>query len=600
MRRILIFFCVCLSLNIFSQADISNYDNLIKCNTFPDSPIDEAEYYTSRGLWYGFTIPDQQDKNNYGKFGGPYCIRTQKWISKSLIDFDFGIAGKGVIPLYDADSVTIRQLPGLLTQKFFFNDITVELKLNIITNKTCLYQAYLINTDATDKSVSIRLKGTAFENIGIAEEFLDGWMFKIDGKDDIFWLIRFRTDNDMEMQYSETDYEFSYKELQTIHPGDTLKMVATISQYFQGDSKHDVQIVSEALEYPQKYEENNTLYWNIINNLVATEDDESKLLSYKSILTLFNNLRCPLPGTSNYFVQKGHGKENSICDTDEAWMIASALIKFDTRLAMHQLASVLTSINPDSSINKYLNFSPGSEISSPINQKPMAAWTCWNIFSVSKDFEFLTQAFPLLEAYHNFWYTNYDINDNLWCENTEGNESVELNALLYTEKYCLEKISNILGDTAKSTQYKIQTEFIRNNFNDHFYSENLQQYCDISILSDTIIISNTAAGYCMWSGLSSYTIAAKYANNTEQLLTSGHYKDLFASGKYNIEYYYFLISGLKLYGYNQISDLLKSELISEEMSSIRKTCLKYYDLHNGSFIQNSSITAAIILLLINY
>ncbi len=586
--------------SIYSQTEINNYKNNINCNYFPASPFDESEFYTSRGSWFGFTIPDSLNKNNYGKFGGPYCLKTQKWISKSLIEFDFGIAGKGVMPLSEAEEYEISQLPGMLYQKYIFPNIKVELKLSSISNRTCLYQALIINTSNKEQSVSMRLKGSAFAELGKAENFADGWMFKIDNKEDIFWLIRFRIDKDLEIMYTETDYEISYKDLQKINPDDTLKFIATISQYFKGDSKQDVMVASDALENPDNYLKNNTNYWEAIFNAISSNDTGYRDLSFKSIQTLYNNLKSPLPGYSNYFFYRGCGIENSISDVDESWLIASSLIKFDTRLAMHQLAAVLVSINPDSSINRFLSFNPDNEISSPINQNPMAAWTCWNIYSVSQDFEFLAQAFPKIESYHNYWYKYCNKNNNLWCENSKGVESVELNALLYTEKYCLEKMSRVLGDTVKAKMYQNQIENILDNFNKYFYNNTLKQYCDYSIISDTIILSGNAVGYCLWSGLASMEIAAEYAKKTEEMINSGYYYNLFKSEKYNIEYFYFLISGFKLYGYNNISEVLKSSLISTFINKKTNDNLRYFDFERNSFIDNSSMTSAVILLLINY
>ncbi|MDD3859478.1 MAG: trehalase family glycosidase [Bacteroidales bacterium] len=601
MQRIILFsFILIISSSIYSQTEINNFKNHITCNYFSDSPYNEPEFYTSRGSWFGFTIPDSLNKNNFGKFGGPYCIKTQKWISKSLLEFDYGISGKGVISLSDSDEYEISQLPGMLYQKYVFPNIKIELKLSFISNRTCLYQALLINTSNKEQDVSMRLKGTAFEELGKAENFSDGWMFKIDGKDDIFWLLRFRIDKDMEIMYTETDYEISYKDLLKLNSGDTLKLIATFSQYFKGDSKQDVMVASDALENPDNYLINNSKYWDAIYNAINTDNQNYKNLCLKSIQTLYNNLRSPLPYYSNYFFYRGKGIENSITDVEESWLIASSLIKFDTRLAMHQLASVLVSMNPDSSINRFLSFNPNNEMSSAINQKPMAAWTCWNIFSVSKDLDFLIQAFPLIEAYHNYWYTKNDKNGNLWCEDNEGIETVELNALLYTEKYCLEKMSKIIGDTAKSITYQNQIEDIQNNFNKYFYNNSLKKYCDHSLTSDTIIISNSAPGYCLWSGLSSIEIATEYAKQVDQMINSGYYLSLLKSEKYNVDYFYFLISGLKLYGFNGISEYLKSELINVYINQNANLSLKYYDNEKNSYIENSSMTAAVILLLVNY
>lgn len=601
MQRIIsLSFLIILTCSLHSQIENSNYRNHIKCNYFPDSPYEKAEYYTSRGSWFGLTIPDSLDKNNYGKFGGPYCIKTHKWISKSLIEFSLGIAGKGVIPLSEAKEIEISQFPGLLYQKFVYPEYIVELKLNFITNRTCLYQAIFINTSEKEQSVSMKLEGSAFENLGKAEKFSDGWMFKIDGEDENFWLIRFRTDNDMEMMYTELDYEFSYKDLQKVNSGDSLRLVATISRYFNGDSKQDVRVASESLENPEKYENNNNEYWKALLSSINTTNTEYKELCLKSLQTLYNNLKSPLPEFTNYYLYRGYGLENSITDIEESWLTASALIRFDTRLAMHQLASVLTSLNTDNSINRFLSFNPDYEINSVISQKPMAAWTCWNIFSVSQDYEFLVQAFPLIEAYHNYWYKNCDKNNNLWCENSEGTETVELNALLYTEKYCLEKMAIILGDTAKSITYKSQIEQIQDSFNNYFYNYSIKKYCDHSFVSDSIIISESAIGYCLWAGLASMEIATEYAKNADIMINSGYFDNLFKLEKYNIDYFYFLISGYKLYGFNGISEYLRYELINRYLSDDTKLNLQYYDNETDSFIENSSMTAAVILLLINY
>jgi len=583
-----------------AQSDLINYPNLLIANHFPDDSSDKPEYLASQGLWHGYTVPDTNDTENFGKFGGPYCLKTNKWISPSLLQFNFGVPGKGNIPLATAEKSEISQIPGMLYQKFTFKDYFVELELNAISSRTSLYVAKIVNTSDSTQTFSMKVGGKVFDGLGEAEKFTDGWLFKVDKKEDVFWLLRFRLDSQMELNYSTVDYEFSFKQMQPVAPGDTLRIVAVISQYFKGDNKQEVMLASEALENPLKYLNKTVKMWDYLIRTMKFVDLSSKELSIKSLETLYLNLRGYLPGFTNFNIMPGTGMSTPYFNVEESWLIASSLVIFDKNIAKHQLASILSSKNPDGSINKYITTDKDRPVNSQLNEKPMLAWTAWNIYLGAVDGEFLKSIFPMIEDYHNYWYSYHDVNKNLWCENNDGIESVEINAMLFTEKYCLKNMAKMLGDSIKANMYSLELDSMKAEFNKYFFDSEKMQYCDFDLKTNTKVVTEDVFGYCLWSGLANRREASAYAAETQYRIENGYYTKLFADGNFDIGYYFFMITGLKLYKYTELSDTVKNQLLAEQYKTYKTSALKSYNADEKAVIENSSLTAAVLLLLLNY
>lgn len=599
MKKIIVLIPV-LMLVVFSFGQsIYDYPNQLNYSHFPESKYDTISYFSSNGAWFGLSLPQAYDSDKFGSFGGPYSSYLNKWMGESLLKFSFGIAGKGKIELATAADIETDQYPGLLVQKYIFDDYQIEENLLFISGRTCLLKIEAINNSQFNIPMSMMLGGSVFENIGEAEKFTDGWIFKVDGKDDIIWLVRFRLDGEMELTFSPQEYEFSYKAPVQVAPGDTISIVATISQYFKGDLQQDVVMTSDALNYPNKYFKKNEKLWSFLIANIIPEEKELKKVCVKSLQTLYLNLRSYLPSFQNYFFVENSGLKETYVNTDVSWFCASSLIRYDIRLAMHSLASNVLNINENGSLNKYLAILNTGEMSQEVNEMPMAAWTAWNIYSVSPDNESLLRFYPLVEKYHAYWYKYHDVNNNLWCEDANGFETVKLNALLFSEKYCLMKMSEVLGYKDKAAKYKAETDSIKTVFNLYFFDTDLISYVNYDLSDNTKIPVDDVVGYCLWSGLASWDIAKVYAENVEANVNAGFYKSLFKSGFFDIEYYYFLISGLKLYEYNAESDLLKNALIEQLLEKSKDKPLPSFGLKPTEY-NNSSLTAAVLLLLLNY
>ncbi len=585
---------------MLNSQTLYNYPDQINYRFFPKKSNDTiVSYFSSNGSWFGVGLPEPYEPDRYGKIAGPYSMYSNEWIGKSLMQFNFGIAGIGKIQLESAKDYEIVQYPGLLFQKYVFESYSIEQKLIFISGRTCLTKIDAINTSEIRIPMSLMIKGSAFDEVGNAEKFSDGWMYKIDGKDDVFWLVRFRLDGEMDLSFNPDNFEFSYKEPVFVEPGDTLSLVSTMSQYFMGDAKQDVMTSSDALVNPDKYFEKNEKLWRYLISNVVSEDREHRNLSVKSLQTMYLNLRSVIPSFKNYFFVEKTGLDQTFVNTDETWFYASSLIRYDTRLSINALASNISNLNQDSSLNSLIPVLNFTDTVTEIGKMPMAAWTAWNIYSVSPDVGLMETIYPMLSGFHEYWYLNHNINNNMWCEDYNGVERPDLNALLFSEKYCLKKIAEVLGYEDDVQMYQQQMDSIKIYFNQYFFDVELLSYVNYDLKDNAISINKDAVGFALWSGLAAWDVAEYYSEDIQAKIEDGTYQKIFDSGDFNIAFYYFLISGLKLYKFEEESNQLKSILLEVVLRDSKNKPIPSYGV-DGMKNDNSTLTSSVLLLLLNY
>ena len=71
------------------------------------------------------------------------------------------------------------------------------------------------------------------------------------------------------------------------------------------------------------------------------------------------------------------------------------------------------------------------------SKPPLAAWAVYNAYNASQDKEFLEEMYPKLVAYHNWWYTNRD---------TDQNGVAEYGGTVHKSHYQKDEEGNILND----------------------------------------------------------------------------------------------------------------------------------------------------------
>jgi putative isomerase len=582
-----------------SQSALYYFPDLIDASKFTFKKEDSANIYSARGTWFGFSVPNSSDTINYGKFGGPYCYKSEQWLSNSIFNFNFKFRGTDM-ELKNANLIKSQQLPGLLYQVYEFDLFKIELKLTYISKRTVLYQATAINTGTIPIQMIMSINGEMFEGIGQGEAFNDGWKYNCYRSEEIVWLLRFSPNqNDItDALFSSTGYLYSHKDYQTISSKDSLKMTVVISQYFIGDPDEDIKMATDVLNEPDKYVDRTEGLWDFIISSMEINDGHLKRLSIKAILELYNNMRSNLPDFENFgFISS---KTQTYSNTDESWLIASSLVKYDSKLSLYQILTSLNSINEIGTLDKFVSLTEPDNLKfkGQSAEKPMAAWAVWNLYLVKPKIELLEFLYPILKKHHQYWYTLRDKNKNNWCEDINGNESVILNALLFSDKHHLRLMANVLELHQDVNDYTQQINAINQSFNQHFFNLDLMTYVDKDIEKNKDTVNPYAIAYCMWSGLASLDIAKICLPNIERDIVL--FDDMDSSLKYNLEYQYFLISGLKLYQFTQLSETLRSKILELHLKNYQINPIKNYNPENDEFIEHSSLAAAILLLLINY
>lgn len=583
-----------------AQEERFSFPDQLKCRFMPKHAKDTAVFFANKGIWHGYTLPENNDTKNCGKFGGPYCFYTKKWFAPSLLDLSLNVAGQGKIDLNTAKTKNLNQFPGLLMQEFEFDDYKLILQLEAVTTRASLYQAILINTSDEAKKFSMQLEGNIFDNTSKIEQIPDGWIYKVDGQEDIIWFVRFRLDAQMELNYSDTNYEFKYKAMQTVQANDSLKITAVVAQFFNGDLQQDVLITNDILSTPQLYVDNNKNFWNFLFGHMTTQSNIRRQMTLSAFQTIYLNSRSALP-TKKYLTVLPYAETKDLfINTDEAWFTAVSLLKFDPRLSYNIVSFILNSINKDGALKKYLSLVPKIDDKGEIIDKPMAAWTVFNIYSVTQDDEFVKMCLPFLDKYLSYWFKDRDVDKNGWVENSQGIEEVALNAILFTETHSMLKMYEAIDDEEKIEYYQKQVARIADNFNLYFFQVDHNRYCDFNAETQEYTVAENTIGYCLWSGIANQSIADVYAHEIAKDINSDEIFYRLANSDIDPGYLYLMAFGFKLFNYAQIQEALKSiytNSVDFEFMNNNKLFVKKYD---SKTVEYSTYMAAVYLLMANY
>jgi len=134
------------------------------------------------GSWHGFLLPDRD--TSYGAFTGPLIVAEE---------YSIYLADKlERISLYNLDNlqvfylskakITTKAFPGQLLQIYEFKQLTLELSLQFVNNRSALITTKIINKQASALNLQIDWQGqllTKLNDNKIAEKALINWHPKI-------------------------------------------------------------------------------------------------------------------------------------------------------------------------------------------------------------------------------------------------------------------------------------------------------------------------------------------------------------------------------------------------------------------------------------
>lgn len=598
------FFCILIALSIgyslFAQYDLKDFANLKDVSFIPKQSNDTGIYYSYKGAWFGFSLPKATDTANLGSFGGPYNIYTQEWISDKLFAGGIEIKGKGKINLATAKNINIMQIPGALLQEYIFPNYKYSQRLTNVSSKTYICVSEFVNLSKNDILVNMSYQGRLFEKVAEGKELKNGWA--IDLKDDStgFFIIQFRVEGNLDLSYNEKEYGLKYKNYVTLKPQESLRLVATISHYFPGDSRDDIKLVGDALnDYEKPFTDNNN-YWNYYISRLKNKNEKFVKLGISALETLWQNYKVQSTTFNNLWFTRNNSTPLWKLTLNDIYATSICLSILEPKLAANQISGFFHWFS-DSTKKRLYNeyyFKENKSKEHSYSDFNIFPWLAWNAYSVDKSIPLLDNTIAEFQNINDYSYQNQDDNSNWFCE-SNNIETVKKNASLFSEILAIKKIlielklDNGLDNCNKKITYLTQ------NFDKYFYDEFSNNYCDIDYHSNKLFPRKNVFPYVIWSGLGAFNSVEKYIN-TNYLNYQVNEDNLIFFEQEQLLSSFFLLSGLYNYKYYELLREIKEKHLQKIENEISKNDYIYFSYDNGEKITNSTFAAEMTLILYLY
>lgn len=442
-----------------STYKVEDFGNVLNVYADPTEVI-YGDYSTNKfnnfadlGAWHGYYLHDKAATDLYGGFAGPviigeeYPANLSDAVSKIVLS---DTSGKEY-NLAEAIKTDAVYYPGRLVQSYEMEDFTLSMELIYGSNRTALIKFNLKNT--TDKKLELQVKwegkifttygskgaklGTSLEETetGVNVNFSDirstwNWMTTKENK----FQIRFEKPVTTTINESQTEYETSMNEPVKINAGETFTTWSTQSYTFTDEEAAEEEAkITDMLKNGGKYfEENNVRWQGYLDKTFEGTDQVGKAYknaTVKSIETLMTNWRSAAGALQHDGVVPSMSYKWFIgMWAWDSWKQAVGASVFNGELAQDNIRALFDyQIQADDPVRPQdagtiidcifynQDESRGGDGGNwnERNSKPaLAAWSVFNVYQQTKDKDFLKEMYPKLAAYHDWWYTNRDVDKN--------------------------------------------------------------------------------------------------------------------------------------------------------------------------------------------
>lgn len=585
----------------FAQNNYKDFANIKNAKFIPKQVNDTGIYYSHKGAWFGFSLPNISDTANLGAFGGPYNIYKQEWISEKLIDSELEIKGKGKINLSKAKEINISQLPGQLLQEYIFPDFKYIQRLTNVSSKSYICISEFINLSNINASANLLLEGRIFENIGEGQELKNGWTINLSNEKDGFFMLQFRIEGSLDLAYNEKEYKIKFRNNVVVKPKDTLRLVTTISHYFPGDSRDDIMTVAEAIDNFEKPFEENEFYWNYYINRIGNKDKKMLKLGINALETIWQNYKIQSTTYNNHWFTKNNSSPLWELSLSDVYATSICLTLLEPKLAANQISSFFFWFS-DSTKQKLYNeyyFKENNKQKHSYSDFNLFPWLVWNVYSNdTSNIPLIDNTIAEFQNMNDFSFSSQDNNENWFCEDN-NTETIKKNTSLFSELIAIRKILQLLNFQKDLDKYNKQISYFTQYFDNYFFDQYTNVYCDINYQSNKMLPNKNAFPFVIWAGLGAYNSVEKYINNNylNYQITEDNYTFFEQENLFSI---FFLLSGLLNYKYKDLLLDIKTKNIEKIEKETINNNNDFFIYENGNKINNSTFAASISLILILY
>ncbi len=609
MKKYLLFLLIAgmFSASYAQEELVTKYRDVLNIKNIPADTKDIASYaFFDLGSWFGFALPPANTSLMRGSFIGPRVVSDARWLSDNFLQFHITDAATGKeLNLADGKTIEISYYPGILVQKYLYDNIYIEENLIFISDRTAVIRVQIRCLEGEDHTINAYWTGSVFAD-GTKLVSNPGEVDIAPSNSNTKFFIHWEREPVKQADVENNKFNIGYNANIKLEKMRYASLYLFVTQYQnEGEKKRENALTADFAGYPKKYFDFNKMRWNdyltktIKTNQPWGDEAEYKRAAVKCMLTLMNNWKSPMGALKHGGIvpSYSHNYFTGFWGWD-SWKHAATLAFIDPAIAKDQVRAMFDFQNAkgmipdcvfiDSTKNNWLDSKP-----------PLAAWAVWNIYEADKDKNFLAEIYPKLVKYHKWWYDERDHNKNGLCEygatadsligakwesgmdnairfddtrmlkNGEGAysinlESVDLNSYLYAEKIFLSKIADALGHTSESAQFIKEAGDLKYKIEETFFDEKNNYFFDVNIDNKKFVQVYGPEGWIpLWSLAASQEEAdavhtlildpAKFntyipfptvSADNPKLDTKGYWR-----GPVWLDQSYFALTGLRNYGY---------------------------------------------------
>lgn len=433
--------------------------------------------FADLGAWHGYYLHDLNAKDLYGGFAGPVIIGEEYPSNLSDAVSKIVIADKEgkVYDLQNAD-VDAAYYPGRLVQTYDMKDIILKLELIFASNRTALIKANIENKTEEKLDLQVKWQGNIFTTYGsrgaslgtslaatekgVAVNFKTirstwSWMTTEENK----FNIEFDQPVTTTVSEDLTSYESVMNAPVVIEAGQSFTTWSTQSYTFtKAEAEAETGKVADMLANGEKYfAENNERWQGYLDKTfadIANPGKAYKNAAVKSIETITTNWRSAAGALKHDGVVPSMSYQWFIgLWAWDSWKQVVGASVFNGELAQDNVRALFDyQIQSDDEIrpqdagmipdcifyNKdYARGGDGGNWNERNSKPALSAWAVYNAYKSTNNKDFLAEMYPKLVAYHNWWYTNRDV---------DKNGVAEYGAMVHDTHYMYDGEGNIMRD----------------------------------------------------------------------------------------------------------------------------------------------------------
>lgn len=444
--------------------DLTEFGNVLDVTANPKEAIysdystNEFNNFSDMGAWHGYYLHKKDAKNLYGGFAGPVIIAEEYPVNLSdsinKINLKQVIDGETIDIDLTKAKVNSVYYPGRLEQTYDLDQLTLKLKLIFATNRTALIETEIVNKTDNDLTLKLSWDGHIYtyynsdtqnnqmgttlsqEDNHVKVNFIEKrstWNY-MTTEENSFDIVLDDKNITTQVADDELSYTITKNNDVTIAKGNSYKTYQTQSFTYTNKERTDEQLkVQDILKSPSKHFQDNNTRWQGYVDTIFKNSTETNVNYQKAAVKSMETLM------TNWFSAAGAIKHDGIVPSMsykwfigmwawDSWKQVVATTQFNPELAKNNVRALFDyQITKDDKVRPQdagaiidcifynQNEDRGGDGGNwnERNSKPaLAAWAVENVYRQTGDKEFLKEMYPKLVAYHNWWYTNRDIDKN--------------------------------------------------------------------------------------------------------------------------------------------------------------------------------------------